>query len=368
MKTLNIKYYSSDNIDYCLQLKAPIEVIRTIKHYFPTSLSFNYIVSHQLDVTKNPYIVDDFFSKNLSNSIRVKYKDDIFFKGGNIDEFSYRYKENSKNFFFEFHSQNKIRAIITCEKHSIEVVRLLRTLLRDIYEASQFVCFHAGAFKLKGLNSSFMVVGDSGTGKSSTVWEAVKHGAGYISNDRVLVGCNMKGIHACTYATAMRLGYGLVNHNIEYLKSLNLQRHQLIINQDKSSNADKFSSLGKEWGDKNKLELTPFELCNIHSAEYHYNASVDGLIVTNMNDSSYPTVLKKVSWYEVEDIILKNIYLDDPDYTNSYIPESHVHKLEINNLNFDVHDFKLRINTNIWILEGGINELSNKIKEFINSY
>lgn len=370
MNIIKIKYHTLDDRELCVKLKGPEPIIRSICHYFQTSTKPNSVLSHEVEVIVDPDAVKEFFlskSKLISNCVNVEYKKDIFFSGGNISGVEYRYKRSTDDFYFEFMSGYQIRAVISSSKNYIEIVRLLRTLIRDIYEESDFVCFHAGAFKLRHDDSAVLVIGDSGTGKSSTVWAALKNGSGYISNDRVLVGRNRKGIHVSTYATSMRLGYGLVSKDKSYLKEIKLQRYKLEDEQDQSSFEDRLCTLGKDWGDKNKLELTPEELCRIHSVEYHHDSNVSAIVITDMNSSSSVTTLEKVSWKSVKDTIERNIYSDDPDYMSTYVPKSHVIKLIENSNGLKRSELESFFEGKIWILRGGIHEVSSRIKKVVDS-
>lgn len=221
---------------------------------------------------------------------------------------------------------------------------------------------HAGCAVSPCKANCIIVLGNSGNGKSSAVWELLKLGYDYCSNDRIFVGRHSSDFEVIGYPTAMRLGYGLVRKNIQYIENVR------ELSRACGDHANILDGLGKSWGDKAKLELSPAEVCNVFSCSHIQDACITNLLVVSMKPGNAETVLKPVKWEDVRSIVDNNTYMNDPDYVESYIPPECLVSSRFSNCSSNLEHFKTCVSGRIHMVSGGIKGLSNELRQYIDSY
>lgn len=169
------------------------------------------------------------------------------------------------------------------EKVSRVSVRLFREILLRHLENIGGCFAHAAAIAKSGSVNGLLVIGDSGAGKSTTVWQLCQTDRfDYVSNDKSIIVDDSGLIKIVCWPLAARLGIGALT------ASGKLDRYRekgQIREQDASlwaQSAEDEHQKRANWGNKVKLSLTPRELQSYEGIESRASCVLSGLLVPRL--------------------------------------------------------------------------------------
>jgi hypothetical protein len=164
-------------------------------------------------------------------------------------------------------------------------------------------CFgHAAAVDAEG--TGCLLVGGNGSGKTSVMWHLVMQGAGYVANDRCVLLREDGRVRVFVYPMSIRLGMGTVG-GADALRVQRLQRSQpeglwaQRVERDDDARAN--------WGNREKLEITPRELSGLTGAGVSLEGTADVLVFPRLEIGAGPVRLRDVSRAAAEAVLRENL-------------------------------------------------------------
>jgi hypothetical protein len=164
-------------------------------------------------------------------------------------------------------------------------------------------CFgHAAAVDAAG--TGCVLFGGNGSGKTSVMWNLVMQGAGYVANDRCTLLQEAGRIRVFVYPMSIRLGMGTVG-DMTRLRELQLQRSQAegLWSQRFARDDDARAN----WGNRDKLELTPRELTELTGAPVSLEGAADVVVFPRLEIGAGPVRLCEVSRAAAEGVLRENL-------------------------------------------------------------
>lgn len=167
-------------------------------------------------------------------------------------------------------------------------------------------CFaHAAGVAVEGTGCLF--VGGNGSGKTSAMWHMVLQGAEYVSNDRCVLLLDGGRIEVYAYPMSIRLGMGTVSSSgtALALRGRRLQRSQsagLWAQRVESSDEARAN-----WGNRDKLEVTPRELSGLTGAGVSLEGTGDALVFPRLELGAGPVRLRDVPDAFAERMLRENL-------------------------------------------------------------
>lgn len=248
-----IKYnFIVSNILFIIKSKKEIPGIdNLIKHY---ENSNKFLVKKKVviiisELKNNQYIK---FHKKFKKKEKIEYF---------VKKLLYKHKnnfliENEKIIIKKLKSKKislKTASFKTC---STSLLRLIREYIYRYYEKKGFICFHAAGIKIK--KNTCMILGASGTGKTTLLCKLAETGALPFSNDRLLINSNRE---IQTIPLHYRIGYGTLINSEKllnfYLNNLpNLYKFHIF----EISKIDVLNRYSDGYFENKKLELTQLEI------------------------------------------------------------------------------------------------------------
>ncbi len=98
----------------------------------------------------------------------------------------------------------------------LEVSRVVRDLITRYLADQGWVVFHAGAVRLEDKN--YVIIGNSGAGKTSFIIALLSAGAAYIANERVFVKMKEGVVHLLSFPMPIAVGLGTMVQYPELIK------------------------------------------------------------------------------------------------------------------------------------------------------
>lgn len=187
-------------------------------------------------------------------------------------------------------------------------VRLFREiLLRQLENVGG--CFaHAAAVCRRDSGKGLLVFGDSGAGKSTTVWQLCQTADfDYVSNDKSIVVCHEGQVRVVCWPLAIRLGTGALHSS----GKLAAYREKGQAREQESSlwtqPVDSEEQRKSNWGNKVKLSLTPRELSSYEGIQSRADCEVAGVIIPRLRLGDGALQIAEVDFGKHRDVIARNI-------------------------------------------------------------
>lgn len=194
------------------------------------------------------------------------------------------------------------------EKISRVSVRLFREILLRCLENVGGCFAHAAALCTRDGLRGLLVIGDSGAGKSTTVWQLCRTGRfDYVSNDKSVVVGGERTIRIVCWPLAVRLGMGALSASgrLDVYRSKGQVREQeaSLWNQRVGALDEKRSN----WGNKVKLSLTPRELHAHDGIRSRDACTYSALLVPKLALGDGPLRLVESGFACHRDMVLRNL-------------------------------------------------------------
>jgi hypothetical protein len=193
------------------------------------------------------------------------------------------------------------------EKMSRVSVRLFREILLRCLENAGGCFAHAAALCRRDAASGFLVIGDSGAGKSTTVWQLCRTGRfDYVSNDKSIVMLKEE-IRIVSWPLAVRLGMGALKssgrlHEYRSKGQFRQQEAELW-----TQRVDALEEKRSNWGNKVKLSLTPRELHAFEGIESRDSCRFSALLVPKLALGDGPLMVAETAFEPHRDMVLRNL-------------------------------------------------------------
>lgn len=197
-------------------------------------------------------------------------------------------------------------------------LRAMREVMLRTLE-NQGGCFaHSAGVAVEGTGCLF--VGGNGSGKTSAMWHMVLQGAEYVSNDRCVLLHDAGRVSVYAYPMSIRLGMGTVSSSgtALALRGRRLQRSQPagLWAQRVESNDDARAN----WGNRDKLEVTPRELSGLTGAGVSLEGTADALVFPRLELGAGPVRLSEVPDGFAERLLRENLREPvDEDFGRGYL-------------------------------------------------
>lgn len=198
----------------------------------------------------------------------------------------------------------------------LEVSRVVRDLISRYLADQGWALFHAGAVHVNDKN--YVIIGNSGAGKTSFIIALSAAGAAYISNERVFVKVIDGEVHLLCFPMPIAVGLGTMVQYPELIKYI--RSPQYLKYPPRRMDADLIHSHPEyEWSElEDKPQFLPQDLTeNFSNKEGVSGGKVDGLIVPSFQKQE-PIKIKSLNEDEVLEIIRNNWF--DPQADDVYPP------------------------------------------------
>ncbi|WP_152656269.1 hypothetical protein [Oceanobacillus sp. CFH 90083] len=262
--------------------------------------------------------------------------------------------------------KNKTFVIIGADK----TIASIRAPLRIIREVSlrqlenQGGCFvHSAAVAFNNGQDAFLITGDGGAGKSTLMWYLVKYlGADFITNDRAITLQSKDGISIYGWPMCLRLGLGTVNATMDINKLRNYTFHRPQVKGLWNQQVEDNENAKLNWGNDDKLEITPKEACDITGTTIRSKSLVKGLFFPRLQIGSGKIRISPIEDTQVVRILNDNLREPvDEDYGRGWLDQRTVE-------DFVLIENKTKLMRNLmklprWIIQGDPRYLENSIYE-----
>lgn len=342
-----------------------LESVHEIEHYIPITPSTN--VTEHFDIR---FFVDKDKEESIRN-ICLRSDDIVFSK----PEFSYRTIKiederlyaSDCGFLGSEHSiiVSENRIAIIGSKESVDILRMPLRIVREVFLRSlenNGGCFaHGAAVAFNEGEKGVVIVGNNGTGKTSIMWNLIQHkGVEYIANDRCILQVVGEKIKIYGWPLAIRLGIGtlgsLGKQNGLTTKGFRREQAPGLWNQRINTEIDAINN----WGNKDKLELTPREIHDLKGTINRGWTTVDSIIYPNLQIGGGDIKLVPVENEDFINSVLKQNLREpvDEDYLRGFLDIRKVDDLFlINKTKSLIKHLKTK---KMWSLMGDPRDLPNK--------
>ncbi|MBJ8030404.1 hypothetical protein [Bacillus cereus group sp. N21] len=183
-------------------------------------------------------------------------------------------------------------------------------------------CFtHAAAVAFDQGKAGALIIGNSGAGKSSIMWHLLMHGsADFITNDRSISLLEKNQLHVFGWPMCLRLGMGMVKAttDVNELKKRTYSREQTTGLWEQDVNNDEEAKTN--WGNKDKLEITPVEASEITGAKIRSRTLINVLFFPQLKIGTGKIRLIPANDIKAEEILRDNIREPaDEDYGRGWL-------------------------------------------------
>lgn len=187
-------------------------------------------------------------------------------------------------------------------------VRLFREILLRQLENIGGCFAHAAAVSRRGGSNGLLVFGDSGAGKSTTVWQLCQTGDfDYVSNDKSIVVRHEGQVRVVCWPLAIRLGTGALHSSGKLAayreKGQSREQDSSLWTQPVDSEEQRRSN----WGNKVKLSLTPRELSSYEGIQSRADCTLVGVIIPRLRLGDGELQITEVEFSSHRDIMERNI-------------------------------------------------------------
>jgi len=198
----------------------------------------------------------------------------------------------------------------------LEVSRVVRDLITRYLADQGWVVFHAGAVQIK--NKNYVVIGNSGAGKTSFIIALLSAGAAYISNERVFVKVKDGVAHLLSFPMPIAVGLGTM---VQYPELIAFIREpQYLKYPPRRMNSEWIHRHPEhKWSElDDKPQFLAEDLLGSFSNKAGIaGGAIDGLIVPSFQRYQ-PTNIETLAKDEVLDIVKNNWF--DPQNDDIYPP------------------------------------------------
>ncbi|WP_370620350.1 hypothetical protein [Pantoea ananatis] len=303
------------------------EIRSAVKNYYPSASDFRPpFINHNRELIINVSVEPVLLKRiaRFKNHRTINYKDDIqlihkkcdigkaYIISSEAPDYCYHIDVNFPN------PKCSFSVFISSLAKSIYVIRFIRALIADIHYLSGRKCYHAALVNYR--NKGILIVGDSGSGKTSLTFHLAGAGGKVLSNDKLFIGYDVEGKPAAwPHVTSFRLGGGL-------LRNIDNQRLLRLIS-DRSGSAKSFLSeidqIGDYWGNKKKFELTPAEMNYIFDSQIIDHSPVDLIVFSRRSDLGCSGSIQPSQLSSHSALLNANYFsVRDPDYPESIFGNS----------------------------------------------
>lgn len=190
-------------------------------------------------------------------------------------------------------------------------VRVAREIALREAQNSGAIVSHSACVVLNGF--AYVILGDKGAGKTTTMWSQLINGASYLSNDRTLIHISSNKLMATSWPLGIRLGRGLVkNQTVLNPETFNFKRNN-------GANTKK-SNMPFKWGERLKYEISPKEIENLFQRPLVSSAPIAGFILASLEDKAENLDIVSANVSDVE-IAFRRSILDpcDEDFLQGWL-------------------------------------------------
>ncbi|ANN35684.1 hypothetical protein A9498_30360 (plasmid) [Bacillus thuringiensis serovar coreanensis] len=214
--------------------------------------------------------------------------------------------------------------------HSVSSIRGPLRVIREVALRkleNQGGCFtHAAAVAFDQGETGALIIGNSGAGKSSIMWHLLMHGnADFITNDRSISLLENDQLHVFGWPMCLRLGMGMVRAttDVNELQKRTYSREQAKGLWEQEVNNEVVAK--KNWGNKDKLEITPVEASEITGAKVRSRTVVNVLFFPQLKIGTGKIRLIPANDRKAEEILHDNIREPaDEDYGKGWLDQRKV--------------------------------------------
>lgn len=282
----------------------------------------------------------DFVCLVSSNFIRkiIDYKSSMTYMGkikmhksNNSEVLKYRYGTskiylNVDGSFVLYINQNKKNEFLFLANNVVfaqrDLLRVIREFYYEIMEQNNHIMMHCAAAGFK--NNGYLICGEKGSGKTTTLTGIIEAGADYIGNDRIFLEKQVNNCMMSFFPLPIRIGVGTMRNTDIYqkIKDYTFDRKQEIANyHDEDLLRPGFPI---------KYELTPREFNELFNCQSYMQIPLKCIIFPNYNPN--------INNIEVLPILKENALTKllqccmtprDDDWPNRWIFDYNYSKLEL---------------------------------------
>ena len=189
------------------------------------------VISSDLDFS--PLNLSPAISNNLNHRIKISHNESLKFNTDLVDNqtsvlknYGYLYSKNEA--FYEFFKGNELKVSSLIEVDKELLINILNYPLASIFFQNNCLCIHGSALFYRG--KTILILGTSGSGKSSLAASLINVGAKLLSEDTLIFDPKKDHNLYCSYPI-IKLSDEIINYlKFEYIKKIKLKRNRLSRN------------------------------------------------------------------------------------------------------------------------------------------
>lgn len=197
------------------------------------------------------------------------------------------------------------------ENQLVNLVRVLRELVLRMAENEGGICLHAACVEYQG--KGIVIIGDSGSGKSTTMLNFLNNGADFISNDRCIID---QQLNILTWPFSCRIGSGTLSTFFDDVSDLPFRSDTP---KGFSRDFQQKRSKQKQWGSKIKATFTPRKLSEMFGAKVKNTSVVDTVIFPNLSLESSSESLTRVNTFPRELVERNTFTIGGCEYNRNWL-------------------------------------------------